>query len=395
MKSSILKALALAGICTPAAFALSLYDTAPPIGLPESHAVKYSANLSAGYDDNLNSSKNNREGGGFVRFGVGASYADYESVTRVTYNAHIGGTLYDNDANGTNEKLFSDISLSGSLAHSFTPGSTYSLSANVSYKPEPDYENGISAARVQGDCLNWSISNAYSQAIDARWSWSVNASYSGNVYSEPTYQYDDRQYVSTGASLSYKYSTLTSYSLSTSYRYDLRRAGLDSENLYVTLGVNSSISPVSSISLSLGTQTKFIDGGSSVYPNVRFGYNRKLTEGLSMSAYASYDNENVDTYAGGNSNYLSNATWRAGLTSTYRFSPKVSFNFDVSLINANYEDGTYGLQNSDRMTWSATAGMSYSFTPSLTGSLRYTYTRQTGTYDYYRNVMSAGLTYSF
>lgn len=395
MKSSVLKAFALAGICAPASYALSLYDTAPPIGLPESHAVKYSAHLSAGYDDNLNSTEHDREGGGFVRFGVGASYADHESVTRITYNAHLGGTLYDNDANGTKEKLFSDISLSASMAHSFTPGSTYSLSANVRYSPEPDYENGISAARVQGDCLNWNISNAYSQAIDARWSWSLSASYSGNVYSESEYQYDDRQYVSTSASLSYKYSSLTSYSLSTSYRYDLRRVGLDSENLYLNLSVSSSISPVSSISVTAGTQSKFIDGGNEIYPNLRFGYNRKLAEGLSMSAYASYDNENVDTYAGGNSNYLSNATWRAGVTSTYRFSPKVSFNFDVSLLNANYEDGTNGLQSRDYLTWTASVGMSYSFTQSLSGNLNYKYTKHSGSYNYYRNVMSAGLSYSF
>lgn len=394
MKSSFLKAMALAGVCAPASFALSLYDTAPPIGLPESHAVKYSAHVSMGYDDNVNSSRYDREGGSFVSFGVGASYADFESVTNLSYNAHIGGTLYDDKANGTDEQLFSDISLSASMSHSFTPGSTYSLSASLSYKPEPDYENGISASRSQGDCLNWSISNAYSQAIDARWSWSVNASYSGNIYSNSEYQNDDRQYVSTGASLSYKYSSLTSYSLSTSYRYDLRRVGLDSENLYLNASVNSSLSPVSSISLSLGTQTKFIDGGNDVYPNARFGYNRKLAEGLSMSAYLSYDNENVDTYAGAG-NYLSNATWRAGVSSSYRFSPKVSFSVDASLIQANYEEGTNGIGDRDRLTWSASAGMSYSFTQQLSGNLRYTYTKQTGYYEYYRNVMSAGLSYSF
>lgn len=394
MKSSILKALALAGLCVPASYALSLYDTAPPIGLPESHAVKYNANLSMGYDDNLNSSQYDREGGGFVRFGVGASYADHESVTHISYNAHIGGTLYDNDANGTKDKLFSDMSLSARLTHSFTPGSTYSLSVRASYKPEPDYENGISASRSQGDCLNWSVSNAYSQAIDARWSWTLTAGYSGNIYSNSEYQHDDRQYINAGLSLGYKYSPLTSYSLSTSYRYDFRRVGLNSNNLYLTLGMNSSLSPNSSISITLGAQTKFIAGESNIYPNVRIGYNRQLTEGLSMSLYVSYDNENVDTY-GGAGNYLSNCTWRAGVTSTYRLSPRVSFNMDVSLLDANYEDGTHGLKDRDRLTWTVSTGMSYMFTQSLSGNIRYTYTRQTGYYDYYRNVVSAGLGYSF
>ena len=394
MKSSVLKALALAGICTPVSYALSLYDTAPPIGLPESHAVKYSANLSAGYDDNLDSSSTNRKGGGFVRFGVGASYADHESITNLSYNARIGGTFYNKQANGTEEQLFSDMSLSASLTHSFTPGSTYSLSASVSYKPEPDYENGISASRSQGDCLNWNIHNAYSQAIDARWSWSLSAGYSGNVYSNSEYTHDDREYVNTSASLSYKYSPLTSYSLSTSYRFDFRRVGLDSENLYLNASMNSSLSPVSSINVSVGAQTKFIDGLSDVYPNVRMGYKRTLAEGLSLNTYVSYDNENVDTY-GGSGNYLSNATWRVGMNASYRFSHKVTFNFGASLIDANYEKGTNGLKSRDRLTWSATAGMSYMFTRSLSGNLSYTYTKQTGYYDYYRNVISAGLGYSF
>lgn len=394
MKTSVLKAFALVGLCTSTSYALSLYDTAPPIGLPESHAVRYNAHVSMGFDDNLNSSSHNRESGTFVNFGVGASYADYESVTNLSYNAHIGGTLYDDKANGTEEQLFSDISLSASLSHSFGPGSSYSLSANVSYKPEPDYENGISASRAQGDCLNWSVSNAYSQSIDSRWSWSVNAGYSGNIYSNDEYQHDDRQYLNTGASLSYKYSPLTSYSLSTSYRYDFRRVGLNSENLYVNGSVSSSLSPVSSVSLTVGMQTKFIDGGSDIYPNVRFGYNRTLTEGLSLSSYVSYDNENIDTYAGAG-NYLSNATWRIGMTSTYRFSPRVSFNLDVSMINAAYEDGTNGLGDRDRLTWTAGGGMTYQFTQTLSGNVRYTYTKQTGYYDYYRNVVSAGFSYAF
>ena len=64
MKSAIVKALFLCGVLAAPSMALTLYDTAPAIGLPESHAVKYGVYMSAGYDDNLNNSKENREGGG-------------------------------------------------------------------------------------------------------------------------------------------------------------------------------------------------------------------------------------------------------------------------------------------------------------------------------------------
>jgi len=375
--------------------ALSLYDTAPPIGLPESHAVRYTANMSAGYDDNLNSTSGaRRKGGSFIRFGVGASYADYESVDKISYSAHIGGALYNKTAQGTDQRLFSDIGLSASLTHSFSAASVYSLHASLSYRPEPDYANGISAARTQGDCLNWSISNAYSQSIDSRWSWTATAGYSGNIYSNSTYQVDDRQYLNTGLSLNFRYSTLTTYSANVSYRYDMRRCGFDSENLYLTGTVSHSIDAVSSFSLTAGAQIKFIDGQNKVYPNLRGAYRRTLAEGLSISAYVSFDNENVDTY-NRQGNYRSDETWRVGTDFQYRFSPKVSFSFGASLLSSSYSNGTNGLGNRDRTTWTAHAGMSYVFTSSLTGSVNYNYTRQSGAYDYHRNIVSAGVSYAF
>lgn len=396
MKSPIFYALSLAGLVTPAAYGLSLYDTAPPIGLPESHAVQYSANISLGWNDNLNSTKHNRKSGGYVSFGVGASYADYESVTKINYSANIGGTLYNKEANGTDQQLFSNISLAAHLSHAFSAGSSYSMGLTLRYTPEPDYSNGISAARNQGDCLNWSISNAYSQSIDSRWSWSVNASFSGNIYTQSAYKIDDRQYINGGLSLNYRYSNRTSYSLSTSGRYELRTHGFDSESLYVTGSMSHSLSPVSSMSISAGGQAKFIDGQTDFYPNIRFGYNRRLTDGLSMSSYLSLDNENVGTY-NHIGNYLSDLTWRLGADMSYRFTHRVSFSFGASLLDSSYSKGTNGLGKVDRTTWTAHVGMSYMFTTKLSGSLTYTYTHASGSgdYGYYRNNISAGLSYAF
>lgn len=394
MKSSFLKALVLCGVLSPAATALSLYDTAPPIGLPESYAVRYTANLSVGHDDNLNSSSSNRKSGNFVRFGVGASYANYESVNKIQYNVHIGGALYNKTAQGTDERLFSDIGLSASLTHSFSAMSVYSVHASLSYRPEPDYSNGISAPRSQGDCLNWSLSNSYSQSIDSRWSWTANAGYSGNVYTNSIYQADDRQYLNAGLSLNFRASTLTTYSGNVNYRYDFRRYGLDSENIYLTGTVSHSINAISSFTLTAGAQLKFIDGGSRVYPNLRGAYRRQLTEGLSVSAYVSFDNENVDTYNGWG-NYRSDETWRVGTDFTYAFSPKVSFSFGASLLSSSYSRGTNSLGNEDRTTWTVHAGMSYKFTNHLTGSVNYSYTKQNGWYDYHRNIISTGVSYAF
>ncbi len=387
----------LAGLLAPVAGAFSLYDAAPPIGVPESHAVRYNAYLNAGYDDNLDCSDEDREGGGFVSFGVGASYADYESVTKLSYNANLGGQLYDKNANGTDERLFSDISLSASMTHMMGAVGTVNTSFSLSYSPDPDYANGISAARTQGDCLNWSLSNSFSQGISERWSWNANVGFSGNIYTDSYYSHDNRMYLSTGLGLSYKATERTSYGLNASYTYDFRKEGYDSENINVNASVNHALSPISSCSLSLGTQVKFVHGTVEVYPTLTGTYRRELAEGLSASVYVSLDNENVNTYRpfyGGN--YLSDVTWRLGANCSYAYTHRVSFNFGATLMDSSYSDGTNGMADTSRTTTTFNVGMSYVFTESLTGNVNYQYTISNGFgYDYYRNVVSAGVSYSF
>ncbi|MBQ3525907.1 MAG: outer membrane beta-barrel protein [Akkermansia sp.] len=401
MKSAIVKALFFCGVLTVPATALTLYDTAPAVGLPESYAVRYGVYMNAGYDDNLNNSKDNREGGGFVRYGVTASYADNEAVTKKSYDVRLGGQLYNKTANGTDQRNFSDISVNARLSHAFSSSSQYAGSFVLRYSPEPDYANGISSAHTQGDCLNWNLSNSYSQTIDCRWSWTANFGYSGNVYTDSDYEVDDRTYVTGGLSLNFRHSARTTYSFSATWRDEMRSEGYDSDSIYTTFSVNHAISPVASVSLTAGAQVKMIDGENNIYPNLRLGYNRQLTKGLSMRAYLSLDNENVDTYNRySRSNYLSDMTWRVGLDCSYVFTPRVSFSFGTSLLDASYSDGTRGAQDTGRTTWTAFAGMNYKFTEQLSGNLRYNYTYSDsesnfGTDDYYRNVVSAGLSYSF
>ncbi|MBE6419010.1 MAG: porin family protein [Akkermansiaceae bacterium] len=402
MKSTVLKALALSGILAVSSNGFSLYDSAPPIGLPESHNVKYGVYTSVGYDSNLNNTdRANREDGGFVRFGVTASYADYEAATKKQFSARIGGQLYDKDAMGTDERTFSDISISGTLSHAFSAGSQYVLDVDLDYTPEPDYSNGISAANTQGNCLSWSISNAYSRMIDCRWSWTANVSYNGNIYTDSFYEQDDRTYISGGLSLNLRQNSRTTYGLNTTIRHEDRSEGLDSDSWFTNLSVAHALSPTDSFSFSVGVQAKFIDGNSDLYPTIDFSYRRVLTKGLSARAYARFSNENVDTFSrGGNVNYLSNNTLRVGANLDYEFTHKVTFTGGVALIHSEYSEGQYGSPDYDSSTASFSVGMRYKFTNQLTGSINYTYTYgDPGSVSYInhynRDVITAGLSYSF
>lgn len=399
MKSHIYKALLLAGMLAVNVDAISLYDTAPVVGLPQSHAIKYNVHTSVGYDTNQSSNRGSDDSSCYVNAGFGASYADFESVNKISYSFNLGMSHYFTSSGNGGSKNHADCGLSASMVHALGGSSTYSASLHLSYSPEPDYANGISSAHRHGDCLNWSFSNSYNESIDGRWSWNASAGYSGNIYGESEYSGDDRQYVSGSLGLSYRASELLSYTASMSYRFDMRKKGYDSENVTASLGFNRSLSPVSSCSGTLGLQTKMVHNKTILTPNLNLGYNRTVSEGLSVNTFLSLSNENVDTYRGFGANYLSDVTWRFGSTCSYRLSPDVSFTFGLTYMQSNYSKGTGRLQDETNHTIMPSVGMSYCFTQTLTGNINYQYTwyesDRTGDDGYSRHNISAGLQYSF
>lgn len=404
MKSHFYKQLLLAGLCAGSASAISLYDTAPMVGLPESHTAQYSVYAHVGYDSNMDALGSNEEGSAFVKGGLSASFADYESVDKISYRFNLGATHYlSSEGHGTGEssgkRTFMDLGLTGTLVHAFNSRSSYSAALNISYSPEPDYSTGISAARRQGECLNWSFNNSYNQSIDARWSWNVNAGYSGILYSETEYQTDDRQYFTVGAGLNYRASELVSYNIRFSYKNDQRDYGYNSDNMTLMVGYDQAIDPVSSFSASVGVQQKFVHNKSMLCPNVRLGYNRKASEGFSVNSYLVLSNENVDTYRT-NGDYLSDMTVRIGVDGVYTLSPDVSFTFGISVLHSQYADGTNGMKDETNITYRPRIGMNYRFSEHLTGNINYEYTfydadKHRRNSDYTRHVISTGLSYTF
>lgn len=394
MKASILKAMALGIFGVQFASAISLYDTAPAIGMPESHAVRYSVSLSMGWDDNLNNANGGKTSGCYSSFSAGASYADYESVDRISYSATVGGRIYSDKAYGTDQNIFSNIGLSFSHTRLLDNGDTNAVTLSLAYTPEPDYSNSIHSPLSQGDVLTWNIHDSYSHAIDGRWSVSGSVGYNGILYSERNYSHDDREYINCSLNLNYKASLSTSYSLGVSWRNEMRHVGMNSRSYYLTGTVNHAIDAVSSCSLTAGAQVKSIDGRLDVYPSLRFGYNRQLADKLSAQAYVSYDNENLDTW-NGYSTYRSSETLRFGATMTYVYTPVVSFNGGFSYVMTRQSSNSAHASSRDRDYGSLTVGMSYRWSESVSSNITYTYNTSSGTYSYERNTVSAGVTYSF
>ncbi len=407
MKSNFYKLLFVAACAAGSASAISLYDTAPAIGLPESHTARYNATVRVGYDSNVEAVHSNETSSPYIKGGLGATFADYESVNKISYRLYLGMTHYTKSSSEAGayretqgKRSYADCSLTGSIVHAFNSRSSYSAALSLSYTPDPDYANGISAARRQGECFNWSFNNSYNHSIDSRWSWNVGFGYSGVLYSETEYETDDRQYYTANAGLVYRASELLSYNTTFSYKKDLRDYGYNSDNLTWMVGFDRAIDPLSSFSASVGVQQKYIRSTSVLSPNVRLGYNRKASEGFSVNSYVVLSNENVDTFRGQGANYLSDLTLRVGVDANYQLSPDISFMFGASVLRAQYTKGTRSMVDETNISYQPWVGIRYRLTEDLTGDIQYRYTfydadskKTSG--DYERHVISTGLSYTF
>lgn len=407
MKSSFYKFLMLSAVSTSAVYGLSLYESAPVIGLPESQAMKMTANVRYGYDTNPNArTSGGSKGSSYVNAGLSSSYADVESTDQISYSGRLGATYYVQT--NSNMKWRSDCSLSANMSHAFSAQSRFTGTASLTFTPEPEYDNGLSSQGNRGDTFTWNLNGSYREVIDSRWSWNFGGGYSGTMYTggyEKGYgnRYDDdRQYLSLNSGLSYRQSDLTSYSMNFSARDELRAYGQDSASYNLNVGVNESLTPESSCNLNVGVQLKNVGSFNRFSPTVNAGYNRKMAEGLSMRAYVNFHNENIDTYRGENRNFRDVFTLRAGVSMTYTLTPDVSFTGDISGMQAKYGSGQNGLSGEDRLSYTAHLSMNYRFSEKLSGDIGLTYdtmktTKSSGAadYDYDRISLSTGLHYSF
>lgn len=405
MYSPFFKKCACVLCLTPGAFAFSLYDSAPTVGLPESQAASYALNLRTGYDTNPGCHTTRKKGSAYANASLSTSYRDIEATDKITYEARLGATYYfakEDQTSHNGAKWKSDCMIGATMTHAFSAMSQNTISAHITYKPEPDYDNGISAHNRRGNCLTWDVHDTYHRAIDARWSWNVGASYSGTRYEDKGYGNfnDNRQYVNGSVGLAYRASDLTTYTSNLSASRRLRQKGLDSTSYTLTVGINQAIDTTSSYNISVGVQDTVIAGENRFSPTLSAAYNRKVAEGLSLRAFTRFSNENTDSYRGNNLSYKDVLTWRIGVDTTYSISPDLSVTCGGTVLFSNYRAGQQGLAGEKRTCYDAHVSLNYKFTNELTGdiSCRYNaghYDRKARTDRYDRVETSCGLSYHF
>lgn len=203
----------------------SLYTLAGPVGLEESLPLKWTFNLAGGYDDNVNASNYDQQEAAFISTDIGASLANYDSVTQYSFSAKLGGIFYLKDLEGETNESLSNSTLSANLSHSFDQTLRYNGSVSFAWQPEPNYSNGIANARRDGDYIYVYVSSSVSKAWTSRYSTTLGANFSMINYQEDSAKTDNRDYVGMDFTNRYKWTERLAISLSWNGSYCDREYG--------------------------------------------------------------------------------------------------------------------------------------------------------------------------
>ena len=364
MKSPFYLSLMAAGMLAVHANGQSLYTLAGPVGLEESLPLKWTFNLAGGYDDNVNASNYDQQEAAFISTDIGASLANYDSVTQYSFSAKLGGIFYLKDLEGeTNESL-----------------SNSTLSANLY------------------------VSSSVSKAWTSRYSTTLGANFSMINYQEDSAKTDNRDYVGMDFTNRYKWTERLAISLSWNGSYCDREYGNNEFSNFVMAGAEYAVAENTSATLRVGPQFKYVESyGTRTYPSAEFGLNHRMSDRFMIGTFIRYSNEATNTYIPySGASYYSNETWRFGVNSTLKLTHRASLNCGVNLISSEYSRLSSG-SNSDTsdLTFNATAGIKLLLTNALALTAQYSYTNGSyGGYNYpmpsyNRNVFSFGVNYSF
>lgn len=381
----------------------SLYDLAMPIGLEESLPLKWNANVSFGYDDNVNATSSSRYGkqeSAYGSLGIGASMSNYDSRTQYSFDMNLGLISYFSKLSDGTEQVMSNSKVNGRLTHHFDSTMSYSASVSLAWQPEPDYGTGISASRRMGDYLYVYLNNSLSKAWDTRWSTTFGVSGSLLAYQENVGKSDNRDYLTLYVNNRYKWTERLAVSLNVSGTYCDRKYGLDDKSLFLMGGLEYALTANTSATLLVGPQFKFIDGTTKCYPSVEGAINHRVSDRLSVRGFVRYANEANNTYYGSGRNFLSNESWRVGASSTWQFTPRFSASLEGNFISSHYNRSTASnLSSYTQDTFNVNTGLYFKMTEALTAQVTYSFTRGQylayGVETYNRNVFAVGAVYSF
>jgi hypothetical protein len=299
---------------------------------------KLTANVRGGYDDNVTTSNQFKEGSWFTNSGLSASYDFGDSRTRLNLQAGVGFTYFFDDIHVqgvTSHQYDIDTSLKLVVSHKASPRLTLSLDAFIAYESEPDF------AVAQG--VNTRAGNYFitQDKFTANYLWSPRFA-TATSYTLGAIHYDDdtvglfqNRWENTFGN-EFRFLVAPTTTLVAEYRFELityQTGDLSSQTHFALAGFDHTFDPRLNVSVRGGAEFRdYESDGSKIGPYFESTLNYTVAKQTTVSWTNRYAIEEPDALVSQGSN-----TFRTGLSAKHDFTPKISATLGVYYEHDDYQ----------------------------------------------------------
>src|SRR2546421_3115711 len=367
------------------------------VGVFSPTPVKIYATISGGYDDNVNTLQNNKQGSAFTSGNMILDYTFGDPRLQIILNGGAGGTYYYEQVSGQNY----DIDLKGALAITYksSPRLTLGSTLLAEYLTEPSFDAPGGLNSRNGNYLYTT------DKLFVGYDWSRRFS-TKTSYTFEAYNYDN----STVAVLSnrvsntfgneFHFQLVPTTSLVAEYRYDIvsyEDATLDSTTHFALGGIDHTFNPRLSASLRGGAEFRTYDqDGDRTAPYFEGVVTYAHGKRTSVAWNTHYGLEEPEV-AGSQSR----TTFRTGLQTKFNLTSRISSTIDLYYVHDDYHASTSGpiiTQPFSENTFDGNLSVRYAISPLIGVQGGYHYTdinSDSALREYSRNRVFAGVSLTF
>jgi hypothetical protein len=298
---------------------------------------KLTANVRTGYDDNVATSNQFKQGSWFTNNGLAATYNFGDSRTSMSLEAGFGFTYYFEDVHvpGVSSPQYDiDTSLKLALSHKASARLTLNLDARISYESEPDF---TIAQGINSRAGNYFFTQ---DKFTANYLWSPRFA-TATSYTLGALHYDDdivgsfeNRWENTFGN-EFRFLLAPTSTLVAEYRFEVisyQEASQNSQTHFALAGFDHSFDPRLTVSVRGGAEFRdYESDGSTTGPYFEGTLNYSVAKRTMISWTNRYGIEEADALLSQGRN-----TFRTGLSARHEFTPKIS-----ATLGVNYEHDDY------------------------------------------------------
>jgi hypothetical protein len=359
--------------------------------------VKIYATISGGYDDNVNTQHNNKQGSGFTSGNILLDYTFGDPRLQMILNGGAGATYYYEHLSGQSY----DIDFRGSLGITYKSSPRLTLGATllVAYLTEPNFGAPGGLNSRNGNYL-YTTDNVF---VGYTW-WQRFATKTS--YAFEAYNYDSSTVgafsnrVSNTFGNEFRFQLAPTTNLVAEYRYQIvsyENSSLDSATHYALGGIDHVFNPHLTATLRGGAEFRSYDqDGDRTGPYFEGSVTYALGKRTSVSWNSHYGLEEPDV-AGSQGR----TTFRTGLQTEFRLTSRISSNIGLYYVHDDYHGFTPGAIMTapfTENTFDGNLSLHYAITPLIGVQAGYHYTDINSDVlfrEYSRNHVSAGVSLTF